>query len=134
MKTIETHGTFEEAIAGGSEENKELARQIRSLIISIYPDVVEVPWPKQQITGYGAGPKKNSEHFAYIGVHRNHVNLGFYYGVELPDPEGWLEGTGQNFRHVKITGAEQVEHPALCALVEAAIEERERFLGRAGAA
>ncbi len=44
---------------------------------------------------------------------------------------GRLEGTGQNFRQVKITSAEQIEQPALHALVEAAVEERERFLGRA---
>lgn len=33
---------------------------------------------------------------------KNHVNLGFYYGTNLYDPSGLLEGTGKSLRHVKI--------------------------------
>lgn len=131
MKTIETHGTFEEAIVQAGAEVQALARSVRALIVNVYPDVVEVPWPKQQITGYGVGPKKMTEHFCYIGVHGQHVNLGFNYGADLPDPEELLEGTGKKFRHVKITAAEQVESAALRALLQAAVEEREEALGRA---
>lgn len=130
MKTIDRHGTFEEAIAEGDEDIQELARSVRALIGDVYAQVVEVPWPKQQITGYGVGPKKMSEHFCYIGVHGEHVNLGFNYGADLPDPEGLLEGAGKKFRHVKIRTAEQVGQAGLRALIEAAIEERERALGR----
>lgn len=130
MTTIDTHGTFEEAIAEAPETTQELARRVRTLIADLYPAVVEVPWPNQQITGYGVGPKKISEHFCYIGVHRHHVNLGFNHGANLPDPEGLLEGTGKKFRHVKITTAEQVRQAGLRALLEAAIQERERVLGR----
>jgi hypothetical protein len=77
METITTHGTFEEAVSEADEEIRKLARQVRTLIADVFPDVVEVPWPRQQITGYGVGPKKMSEHFCYIGVHSQHVNLGF---------------------------------------------------------
>ncbi len=131
MKTIETHGTFEEAIAQAGEEVQALARRVRALIVDVYPQVVEVPWPKQQITGYGVGPKKMTEHYCYIGAHAQHVNLGFNYGADLPDPQELLEGTGKKFRHVKITAAEQVESAALWALLEAAVEERKEALGRA---
>lgn len=130
MQTIETHGTFEEAIAGAGADVQELARRVRGLIAEVYPQVVEVPWPKQQITGYGLGPKKMTEHFCYIGAHGQHVNLGFNYGADLADPDGLLEGTGKKFRHVKITAAEQVEGAGLRALIEAAIVEREGVLGR----
>jgi hypothetical protein len=34
------------------------------------PDVVEVPWPRQRVIGYGVGPKKMSEHFCYVAVHK----------------------------------------------------------------
>ena len=131
METINTHGTFDEAIAGASDEVQELARQLRVLIASVYPEVVEVPWPTQQIIGYGIGPKKMSEHFGYIAVQRDYANLGFNYGAALPDPEGWLEGTGKKFRHVKIGDAAQLGEPALRALLAAAVAERKRNLGRA---
>jgi hypothetical protein len=130
MKTIETHGTFEEAIGEATEDVQALARDVRALIADIYPQVTEVPWPRQQITGYGLGPKKMSEHFCYIGAHAAHVNLGFNYGADLPDPEGLLEGTGKKFRHIKITQIEQIRQAGLRQLIIAAIEERERALGR----
>ena len=77
MQTVETHGTFEEAISDSSTEAQEIARRLRGLIADVSPEVVEVPWPSQQATGYGIGPKKKSEHFCYVDAHRNHVNIGF---------------------------------------------------------
>jgi hypothetical protein len=128
MKTVDTHGSFEEALSGSSREVTEIAEQLRDLIIDVYPDVVEVPWPKQRIIGYGVGPKKMSEHFCYIAAQRDYVNLGFYYGVELPDPDGLLEGTGKNLRHVKVRNIEQVAQAALRALLHSSLEERKKAL------
>jgi hypothetical protein len=87
MKTVNTHGSFDEALSGSSSHVKEIAKRLRKLIIDLYPDVVKVPWPNQKIIGYRVGPKKMSEHYCYIGAQREFVNLGFYYGAELPDPK-----------------------------------------------
>lgn len=124
MQSIETHGTFEEAIARSGAQAQDLARSVRELIAGVYPQGVEVPWPKQQVVGYGVGPKKMTEHFCYIGAFKNHVNLGFNYGADLPDPEHLMEGSGKNFRHVKIDSAEKVKLPAVTRLLEAAIADR----------
>ena len=129
MKTVNTHGSFDEALSGSSSQVKEIARRLRKLFIDFYPEVVEVPWPKQKIIGYGVGPKKMSEHFCYIGAHREHVNLGFYYGAELSDPEGLLEGTGKKLRHIKVRKVEEVAQPALRHLVQSSLEERKKGLG-----
>ncbi len=133
MKTVSEHGTFTETLSGSGSEARALARTLRDLIARVYPDAVEVPWPKQKITGYGVGPKKMSEHFCYIGAFKTHVNLGFYYGAALPDPEGLLEGTGKAFRHVKVRSADDLGRPALRTLIEAAARERLTALGRDGA-
>jgi hypothetical protein len=108
---------FEEIMAQASPETEALARRARALIEEVMPDVVEVPWPKQNIIGYGVGPKKMSEHFCYIGVFKSHVNLGFYYGSELPDPESLLEGAGKQLRHIKISQREQLDNPAIRDLI-----------------
>lgn len=94
-----------------------------------YADVVEVPWPKQRIVGYGVGPKKMSERFCYIGAHSDHVNLGFYYGAQLPDPEGLLEGTGKKLRHIKVRDVEEVDGPAIRHMLQLSLEERKESLG-----
>jgi hypothetical protein len=129
MKTINTHGTFEEALSGSSDLVTGIAEQLRVLIIGLYPDVVEVPWPKQKIIGYGVGPKKMSEHYCYIGAFKRHVNLGFYYGAILPDPQGLLEGTGKNLRHIKVNTLEAVDQPAVRDMLRAAHKERKEALG-----
>lgn len=129
MKTVDTHGTFAEAMAGTSIQVEQISLQLRELIIEIYPVVVEVPWPKQRIIGYGVGPKKMSEHFCYIAAQREYVNLGFYYGAELSDPEGLLEGTGKKLRHIKVRDVDQVTRPALREMIEESLEERKSALG-----
>jgi hypothetical protein len=132
MKTVETHGSFEEAIAGANAHVQEIARRLRQLIVDVYPDVVEVPWPKQRIIGYGVGPKKMSELFCYVGAQKEHVNLGFYRGADLPDPERLMEGTGKEMRHVKVRDVEEVEQPSLRQLVHLSLEERREALGMKG--
>lgn len=129
MKTVDKHGTFDEAISGASDQVEEIARKLKGLIIEVYPEVVEVPWPKQRIIGYGIGPKKMSEHFCYIAVQVDYANLGFYYGAELPDPTGLLDGTGKNLQHVKVRKAEQVDQPDLHDLLQASLDERKQELG-----
>jgi hypothetical protein len=84
MKTVDTHGSFDEALSTSSSQVQEIADGLRKLIIEVYPDVVEVPWPKQKIIGYGVGPKKMSEHFYYIGAFKEHVNLGFFTVPRFP--------------------------------------------------
>lgn len=115
---------FDEILAMVNPQVQTLALQTRALIREVLPSVVEVPWPKQKVVGYGVGPKKMSEHFCYIAFHSDHVNLGFNYGSELPDPEGLLGGPGKLLRHVKIMQAEDLSNPALRKLLEVASRHR----------
>ena len=115
---------FDEIVAGVSPHARELARQARALIQAVYPAVVEVPWPNQRVIGYGVGPKKMSEHFCYLSVSKNHINVGFMYGAELPDPNQLLEGSGKLLRHVRISQPEELENLALRELLEAASKHR----------
>jgi len=87
-----------------------------------------VPWPRLQVIGYGVGPKKSTEHFCYIGLYGEHINLGFNYGIDLPDPDKLLEGAGKKFRHVKIRNIEDVKRSTLRKLLQDAVKEREEAL------
>ena len=99
---------------------QELAHAAKSIIEAVMPDVVEVVWPTQNIASYGVGPKKMSEHFCYIALFKERINLGFYYGADLPDPTHLLEGTGKLLRHIKIARPSQLKNPALHQLMAAA--------------
>ena len=44
--------------------------------------------------------------FGYVNVFTAHVNVGFFQGAGLKDPEGLLEGAGKFMRHVKLRAIE----------------------------
>ena len=58
--------------------------------------------------------------FGYVHAFRSHVNVGFFYGAELRDPAGLLEGTGKRMRHVKLNPKHAHNSAALDDLVKAA--------------
>ncbi|MED5411615.1 MAG: DUF1801 domain-containing protein, partial [Pseudomonadota bacterium] len=56
--------------------------------------------------------------FAYVDSFKSHVNMGFYYGAFLPDPEKILIGTGKRMRHVKLTLDSKINEYLLETLIE----------------
>jgi len=58
--------------------------------------------------------------FAYVNAFKAHVNVGFFRGAEVADPERLLEGTGRFMRHVKLRPDRDVDAAALMKLIEAA--------------
>jgi len=126
MTLNDTHGTFDDILATAKPQLRPVCKALRSLIASSHNRFVEVVWPKLKIASFGVGPKKKTEHYAYIGVQPSHVNLGFYHGTSLSDPAALLEGTGKELRHLKLRSVSEVKHPSVAALVREAILERRR--------
>jgi len=54
----------------------------------------------------------------YIAAQRNYVNLGFYFGSHLSDPQKRLEGTGKRMRHVKVRTVEEARAKELADLIQ----------------
>jgi hypothetical protein len=93
-------------------------RPLRALVTSTLPELDEFVDAYDVIRcGRGRGMR---DWVCYISGHKAHANLGFVRGSSLPDPEGPVEGTGKNLRHVKLRSVEAVERPALEHLLEAA--------------
>ena len=61
--------------------------------------------------------------FAYVGVFKAHVNVGFFRGAKLADPVGLLEGTGKYMRHVKVKPGLALDAASLEALITAAYRD-----------
>ena len=68
--------------------------------------------------------------FGYVNVFKAHTNVGFFYGAELKDTTGLLEGTGKRGRHVKLRPGRDVNHAALGALIGAAYVDIKASLDR----
>jgi hypothetical protein len=58
--------------------------------------------------------------FGYVNAFTAHVNVGFFRGAEIADPDGLLEGTGKFMRHVKLRPDREVDEAALERLIETA--------------
>ena len=61
--------------------------------------------------------------FAYVGVFRDHVNVGFFHGAALPDPAGLLQGTGKHMRHVKVEPGVGLDESSVDALIASAYRD-----------
>ena len=112
------------AIAG---TQSELLGRIRSMMWSADPDGVEAVSLKQKNVWWGTGPSKMQHGHSYAAPFAGHTNLGFFHGVELPDPQRHLEGSGKKLRHVKLVDAGQLELPAVHDLIAAAVAERRAY-------
>jgi hypothetical protein len=66
--------------------------------------------------------------FAYVGAFTHHVNIGFYAGTVLHDPQGLLQGTGKFMRHVKSRPGAEPDASALTALVYEAYADMQRYV------
>lgn len=122
-------GTFDELLAGVEPDLAAIARRLRAMIWEVDPDVVETVRLGDHAATYGVGPRKMTDGYAYIMPRQGYVNLGFYQGAALADPERLLEGTGKGLRHVKVRTQAEATRPGVRALVAAALARR-----RSGAA
>jgi Domain of unknown function (DU1801) len=121
-------GVFEDVVASVPAETRAIMEFFRSLIAELHEDAMEVARPGERSVGYGVGPKKMSETYAYTMPQGEYVNLGFYQGASLPDPKALLEGTGKALRHVKVCSLLEAKSAALRALILESIAERKTAL------
>jgi len=66
--------------------------------------------------------------FGYVNAFKTHVNVGFFRGAEIADPQRLLEGTGKFMRHVKLRPERDVDASALKNLIETAYSDMKRRL------
>ena len=71
-----------------------------------------------------------SESYCYLMPQTGYVNLGFWWGAELSDPNDLLEGTGKKLRHVKIKDRTTATSAKVAHMVYMAIAERREGLNQ----
>jgi hypothetical protein len=101
---------------------QELAIALRQLVIEemapCCESIVEV-----YIVALHYGPThRMKDGICYIGVIKDHVNLGFLRGSELADRQRILEGTGKQMRHIKIRNTADLFRPAIRTYLREACE------------
>jgi hypothetical protein len=113
---------LEEFLDSVKPEVRSLALQLRDLVYEIEPEVIEQIDIPAHLLAFGYA-KTYTHLMCVIILYKDYVNLGFPRGVDLPDPEGLLEGTGKRARHVEIREADQIDLPEVAALIQASVDE-----------
>lgn len=117
-------GSFEDLLASTTVALQPVVKELKKVILSIDPQAHEVVRLGDRAATYGLGPRKMKEGYTYILPHKSWVNLGFYQGATLADPDGILEGTGKKLRHVKIKSIEEANAENVKTLIALAVAER----------
>ena len=101
----------------------DIARALRRTVLEGFPDAVEVFDAGDGILVIGTGRSMRDFLFAII-PHKAHVNLQLADGVDLPNPDGRIEGTGKRIRHVKVRSVVEAGEPWVRAAIAAQVALR----------
>src|SRR5215467_16381895 len=93
---------------------KPAVETFRRLIGSVAPEAHEIIY--HDALGYGP-TDSGFDRIFYITVFETYLNLGFFFGGFLPDPEGLLVGSGKRMRHIKIRSLQECENPSIAGLL-----------------
>lgn len=93
--------------------------KLRNVLLKNLPGVEEQIDVPARMIAYCYG-QKYTELVCTIIPSRKGLKLGFYRGIDLPDPGHLLKGNSKVSRYVEIKTMEDMESPALKALVRVA--------------
>ena len=101
----------------------DIARALRLSVLAVAPDAIETFDQADRLLAFGPGGSRRAFWFAII-PHTAHVNLQLADGADLPNPDGRIEGTGKQIRHVKVRSVEDARAPWLRDVITAQLTYR----------
>ena len=111
---------FDRILEGNAPDVIATAHALRVAVKAAMPDVVEQVDFGNGLLAFGRSMAMRDLLFAII-PHKSHVNLQLADGVDLPNPDGSIEGTGKRIRHVKVRSFEAASSPAVRNAIDAQI-------------
>lgn len=104
---------IEEKIEGWQ---KDAATELHALVQEVVPEVKHsVKWA-QAVYESPEGP------LVFMRSAKKHLTFGFWRGVELDDPEGQLEGSGEKMKHLKIKSPDALDRDMIAKLIQQAAQ------------
>ncbi|HUQ87785.1 MAG TPA: DUF1801 domain-containing protein [Vicinamibacterales bacterium] len=114
---------LERIIAKQSPEMAKLTRAVLAKMRTRFPGAVEMVYDKKRGMVVGFCPDERASNVINsIGVYSKWINLYFFEGDTLPDPEGLLQGDGTIVRSLRLTSADDLDRPAVKALMAHALK------------
>jgi hypothetical protein len=105
--------TIEGYIASLKDWRAEVVRQACELVLRAAPDATAtIKWSQPVFELNGP--------FAYVRAFKESVNIGFWRGTDLEDPEELLRGTGDRMKHVTVAQGGRLRATPLRAFIKQA--------------
>ncbi len=89
----------------------EILMKLRSIVFSCNNET-------QERVMYGGIMFSLGEDFGGLFVRKKHISFEFVFGVNMNDPQGFLEGTGKFRRHLKLHSLKDIETKKVPYFVE----------------
>jgi hypothetical protein len=113
--------SIETFLASYNPAVRALAQELRNLIVSVEPHVVERVSGSNAIR-YGISTKAVDQ-VCSIAPAADALSLAFDFGTDLPDTQGLLSGTGKHSRQIDISVGEKPNLPYYRYLLEIAFAQ-----------
>jgi hypothetical protein len=119
-------------IANYTPEIGALANAVLVKMRARLPGAIELVYDNYNALAIGFSPTdRTSDAIFSIALYPRWVSLFFFPGVDLPDPENLLKGSGKIIRHIVLKGAADLDRPAVKTLMEQALKRAAKPLDSA---
>lgn len=106
-----------------NKEINELVLWLRAFVWDLYPKTNELIYDNYNALAFGWSPTDKVGHiFCSIAIGRTSKNIhfGFYWGIEIADPEKLLIGNGNQYRYLLVTSKKDFPKAYIKKLVKEA--------------
>jgi hypothetical protein len=111
----------------------KLARDGRTALRKRFPTAIELVYDNYNALAIGyASTERVSDVFVSLAVFATGINLYFYYGRSLPDPDKLLKGGGTQGAFIRLENVAMLDRPAVAALLRAAVQNGDTPLPATG--
>jgi hypothetical protein len=118
-------------IARRPTEMAKLTRAVLAKLRPRFPGATELVYDKKNALVIGFCPDDRASNVINsIAVYSKWINLYFFEGGTLDDPEHLLQGSGSTVRSIRITSATDLDRPAVKALMAQALKAADLPLNR----
>jgi hypothetical protein len=116
-----TNAQLNAIIDGRGPAMAKLTKAVLAKMRQQLPGSVEMVYDKKNSLVIGfCSAERASNVINSIATYTKWINLYFFEGDTLPDPQGLLQGSGSMVRSIRITDAAELDRPAVKALIAAA--------------
>ena len=119
-----------------AKQPPEMAKLMKAVLAKLrprFPGAVEMVYDKKRGMVVGFCPDERASNVINsLGVYSKWINLYFFEGNTLPDPDGLLQGKGNTVRHIRLNSAEDLDRLAVRALMGEALKRADPPLNPKG--